>query len=71
MSDKKIIDDLDDALADRATRTVLFFREGFFYPVELTPKCSVEEHARLNPGTLKVEDAATGDVLWSVDRKPN
>jgi hypothetical protein len=45
-------------------RTVIFFRDGFFYPAELTPECDIEEHVRLNPGTIRVEDAATGEILW-------
>lgn len=52
-------------------RTVLFFREGHFYPVELmspkkcgkTMKEQAKEHAELNSGTLKVETVG-GKVLW-------
>ena len=47
--------------------TVVFFREGFFYPVQLMgDKSSAEEaaeHAALNPGTLRIEDMV-GNVLW-------
>lgn len=47
-------------------RIVLFFRGAHFYPVVLTPRCKIEDHVLLNPGTTKVEDAATGEVLWPV-----
>lgn len=51
-----------------AGRTVLFFREGMFYPILLmgTKPAAVEcaDHAALNPGTLRIEDALTGEVLW-------
>lgn len=45
-------------------RVVLFFRGDHFYPVELTPQCDIEEHVRLNPGTTRVENAATREILW-------
>ncbi len=51
--------------------TVIFRRDGFFYPVEfLDParcgkslEAQAEEHAALNPGTLAVE-RMDGTVLW-------
>jgi hypothetical protein len=46
---------------------VLFFREGMFYPVQLSglKPSAVEaaDHAALNPGTLRIEDLS-GNVLW-------
>jgi hypothetical protein len=46
---------------------VLFFREGGFYPIELSgvkdAKQEVADHVALNPGTLRVEDLQ-GNVLW-------
>ena len=49
-------------------RTVLFIREDVFYPIQLfgAKPAAVEcaDHAALNPGTLRVEDALTGEVLW-------
>jgi hypothetical protein len=49
-------------------RTVLFIREAHFYPIQLSgAKPAAEEaadHAALNPGTLRIEDALTGEVLW-------
>lgn len=49
-------------------RTVLFFREGFFYPIQLmgTKSVAIEcaDHAALNPGTLRIEDALTGEIYW-------
>lgn len=47
--------------------TVIFFREGMFYPVTLSgTKPAAQEaadHTVLNPGTLRIEDMA-GNVLW-------
>jgi len=43
--------------------TFVFFREGFFYPVEI-PVESIADNAALNPGTLRVEDLC-GRVMWS------
>jgi hypothetical protein len=48
---------------DLRKRVVLFFRGDHFYFVELTPQCDIEEHVRLNPGTTRVENAATREVL--------
>lgn len=44
--------------------TFLFFREGFFYPVEI-PADRVAANALLNPGTIRVEDPV-GNVVWPV-----
>jgi len=44
-------------------RLVIFFREGGFYPLEI-PEATVEDCAKCNPGTLRVEDAVTGEILW-------
>lgn len=45
----------------------IFFRDGGFYPVQFMgmkpPAEEAADHAALNPGTLRVEDAA-GNVLW-------
>lgn len=47
--------------------TVIFFREGMFYPIQLCgAKPTAEEaagHAALNPGTLRIEDLR-GNVIW-------
>lgn len=48
---------------DTLTRTVIFFREGMFYPIMVREKEDLAEHARLNPGTLRIEDV-DGNVLW-------
>lgn len=49
-------------------RVVLFFRDGMFYPITLSGKVPAAkecaDHAELNPGTLRIEDALTGEVLW-------
>lgn len=47
--------------------TVIFFREGMFYPIQLSglkpTQEEVADHAALNPGTLRIEDL-NGNVLW-------
>ncbi len=52
---------------DMPTRAVIFHRKGMFYPIMIyaddTPD-EIAEHAGLNPGTLKITDAMTGEVLW-------
>lgn len=43
---------------------VIFRREGIFYPI-VGPRCEHwARHAELNPGTLSIEDALTGERLW-------
>lgn len=41
----------------------IFFRESGFYVIDLPADDDLNEHARLNPGTLRIEDAV-GNVLW-------
>lgn len=55
-------------MVDEASgETVIFFREGMFYPITLSgTKPAADEcadHAALNPGTLRIEDMV-GNVLW-------
>lgn len=45
-------------------RPFLFVREEGFYLLEL-PELTVADNAECNPGTLRVEDARTGEVVWS------
>lgn len=46
-------------------RIYLFHRnDGWFYPLEL-PEATVADNAIANPGTLRVEDAQTGEVVWN------
>ena len=56
------------ARSDAPSRPVVFHREGHFYIVNIfhddTP-ADIAHHAQLNPGTLMVRDAMTGEVLWS------
>lgn len=47
-------------------RTVLFHRDGFFYPLDLPSDDDLSAHAECNPGTLKITDAVTGETLWSL-----
>lgn len=41
----------------------VFFRDGHFYVIELPVDDDLNEHARLNPGTERIEDGF-GNVLW-------
>ena len=43
--------------------TRIFFREGFFYPIELPEDDNLNHHTEMNPGTLRVEDV-NGNILW-------
>jgi hypothetical protein len=44
-------------------RTFIFFRADGFYPLEI-PEATVADNAECNPGTIRVEDALTGEILW-------
>ena len=44
-------------------RLFLFVRSDRFYPLEL-PEYTVADNAECNPGTLRVEDAGTGKIVW-------
>lgn len=48
---------------------LIFFRKGHFYHVQAVKgidlKQQAEDHAELNPGTLRIEDKR-GTVLWSL-----
>lgn len=46
------------------TRLVIFIREDMFYPLELPLSDDLSAHAQWNPGTLRIEDAVTGETLW-------
>lgn len=54
---------------DMPTRPVIFHRADTFYPIMVyadeTPE-QLAAHAGLNPGTLKITDAVTGETLWSL-----
>ena len=52
---------------DMPTRPTVFFREDTFYLVNTYDDegyAELAEHARLNPGTIRIEDMS-GNVLWS------
>ncbi len=52
---------------DMPTRPTVFFRDGGFYLVNTYEDegfAELAEHARLNPGTIRIEDIK-GNVLWS------
>lgn len=76
MRPSQIASAIREAAEDGYTvRPVVFYRaEGFYVasllapeglPAGVTPQADLAEHVRLNPGTLKVEDALTGEILWS------
>lgn len=41
----------------------MFYREGGFYIIEIPPS-TVEENVKLNEGTIKVECAIAGKIVW-------
>ena len=45
-------------------RTVIFHRESMWYPLDLPQSDDLATHAKCNPGTVKITDARTGEVLW-------
>lgn len=45
-------------------KTYIFFRDGTFYPVELSSDEQARKNAECNPGTLKVENALTREIVW-------
>lgn len=52
---------------DMPTRPTIFFRKDGFYVVNTYDDegyAELAEHARLNPGTIRIEDVK-GNVLWS------
>lgn len=59
---------VSETRTDYPDRPVIFHREGVFYPVLVYRDngfADLAEHAALNPGTLRITDAVTGEVLWS------
>lgn len=42
----------------------IFHRADGWYPLELKDDAEAKANAQCNPGTLKVENAATGQVIW-------
>lgn len=47
-------------------RPLIFHREDFFYLLHLPLYDDLSAHAECNPGTLKITDALSDKVLWSV-----
>lgn len=46
-------------------RPIIFFRGDMFYPVEYPNSHSDwSAEAVRNPGTTRIEDGVTGEVLW-------
>lgn len=48
----------------------LFFREGGFYPLELTNDEAAKANAEANPGTIRVENAVTKALVWWKPAEP-
>lgn len=44
----------------------IFHRAETFYCIALPQDEDLSAHAGLNPGTLKISDAITGEILWSL-----
>lgn len=42
----------------------VFFREGMFYPIGLRDDADAVQNALWNPGTIRVENMITGEVVW-------
>jgi hypothetical protein len=57
----------EDQTSEKA-RTYVFFRPGFWYLLELPPS-TIADNAERNPGTSRVEDALTGEVVWRPEWK--
>jgi hypothetical protein len=51
-------------------RLYAFFRAEGFYPIELPDTDAIAAHAECNPGTLKVVDVVTNNVVWEKDPAP-
>jgi hypothetical protein len=48
-----------------AMKPIVFFRGDMFYPVDYPAGYSDWGHeADRNPGTTRIEDGVTGEVLW-------
>lgn len=50
------------------TQVYIFFRDGFFYPVEEESDEKVLKHVPLNPGTKKIE-TLDGRVIYEEPKK--
>ncbi len=44
--------------------TYLFFREEGFYMLDLEDDLTARQNAEANPGTVRVENAQTGEVVY-------
>lgn len=49
---------------DEGATPYVFFREGMFYPIGLRDDADAVQNALWNPGTLRVENMITGEVVW-------
>lgn len=45
-------------------RLLIFFRDAGWYPLELPDTDDLSAHAEANPGTLRIEDGVTREILW-------
>lgn len=62
----ELTDDEIRAKYGELNRIVIFHRAEMFYPITAFERDDWNEHAALNPGTLKITDAVTREVLWSL-----
>lgn len=44
----------------------IFIRADMFYPIELRDDDDARANAECNPGTVRVENALTGETVWPV-----
>lgn len=44
----------------------LFIRADVFYPIELRDDDDARANAECNPGTVRVENALTNEIVWPV-----
>ena len=61
----KIREGLEEALEyTENLRPVIFRRADCWYSLALPADEDLAAHAELNPGTLLIEDALSGEILW-------
>jgi hypothetical protein len=61
---------VDFKYSNECLHTYIFFRDDMFYPVELKDDEDAIANAKLNSGTLKVEDL-NGRVVWKAENVQN
>ncbi len=46
----------------------IFVREDGFYFIDLPVGSNIQDHVADNPGTIKVLNAETGELIWEVTK---